>query len=705
MENLTTKELTLKQVKLFLFYTFAITWFCWLSIILANKYFNVLNYGDPMFWILYTIGSLGPALSAYLIFRQFRASFAQKSFIKYIFNKKISGKVWLIFSLFLVWRLFMIWISFGINKPISMLSILVNFPFLIVLGGLEELGWRGILQPQFEKIILFLPSVLAVGVVWSVWHLPLWFINGTVQSVFPFWLYLISGIVLTASFTTLYKYTNSLFLSIITHAWFNACIGLALYVGNNGVLQLNINWNVIVVFSVELLVSIILGIIYKSKNNHKLKATLISLMLIVLSSLSAQVKAVQWNLTNCIEYALKNNIQIKKSQVILEQSIVGTKQAKAQLMPTLYGSINQNLTNSPLLVDGGIANLYSGNYGISSTLLLFDGGKTMKNIRQQLLLEQLGQYNVQYSQKSIQFSILQVYVQILYATESINIDSATVEVSKFQFERGRDLLTAGSISKVDLAKLESQFSSDKYLLLTAINALATQKMNLKQLLELAVADEIIIEVPILAEVDILLPLPSLQSIYETSLNVMPQLKSSKINLQIAELETAKAQSGFLPTVTLKASVGTNHSSLSDYNFNQQVQNGLNEGIGISVSIPIFTNRTTKSAVEINRLSEQTAFLNKQDAEKSLLIEIESSYQDALSAQSQYMAAIEKVKAFQISYDLIEQQFSLGLKNTLELLIEKNNLLVAKQGKLQAKYLSIMNVQMLNLYQDFPLGIK
>jgi len=437
----------------------------------------------------------------------------------------------------------------------------------------------------------------------------------------------------------------------------------------------------------------------------KIRVFLISLMVIIISSLSAQEKPAQWNLTNCIDYALKNNIQIHKSKVVLEQSTVTTKQAKAQLLPNLYGSINQNFSNSPLLVGGGTASYYSGNYGINSTLLLFDGGKTLKNIRQQQLLEQVGQFNVRYSQKSIQFSILQVYVQILYAAESINIDSATVEVSKFQFDRGTNLLKAGSISKVDLAQLQSQYSSDKYLLVVAKNALETQKLTLKQLLELTVTDQLVIEVPTLNEIDILKPLPTLQSIYETSLSIMPQLKSSKLSIQVAGLETEKAISGYFPKINLNASAGTNHSTLSGYTFNRQLQDGLNEEIGISVSIPIFTNRTTKSTVEINRLSEQTAQLNLRDAEKNLLTSIETSYQDALSAQSQYVAAIEKVKALQTSYDLIEQQFNLGLKNTLELLTEKNNLLVAKQGMLQAKYLSIMNVQMLNLYQDIPLEIK
>ncbi len=258
-----------KLVFLFLLYTFSITWLSWLIIILGNRYFNVFLYGEPLFWIPYLIGSLGPVISSYIIYRQFKEDFREASFVKFVFGKKIDGKVWLIFGLFTIWRLLMIWFGFGINKPISILSIIINLPLLILFGGLEELGWRGILQPQLEKVINYLPSILIVGTIWSLWHLPLWTIKGTVQSSFPFGLYLFSGIILTASFTTLYKYTNNLFLCVLSHAWFNGCIGLALYIGNDGALQLNLNWKVIVAFSVELIVSIVLGIAYSRKNPLK----------------------------------------------------------------------------------------------------------------------------------------------------------------------------------------------------------------------------------------------------------------------------------------------------------------------------------------------------------------------------------------------------------------------------------------------------
>jgi membrane protease YdiL (CAAX protease family) len=224
---------------------------------------------EPFFWIIYTSGGLGPAISSYLIYRQFKRDFKEKFFNKCVFSGKINVLTGLIFLLLTAFHFFMVWFAFGIDKPISMLlmlSMLINFSFLILLGGLEELVWRGILQPKLEKVVHYLPSILLVGLIWSVWQLPLWMIEGTPQSTLPFGLYLIFGIVLSASFTACYKYTNNLFLTVVSHVWFNGCINLALDVGKNGVLQLDLNGEVIVVFAFEGIVSLFLGTAYTRRN-------------------------------------------------------------------------------------------------------------------------------------------------------------------------------------------------------------------------------------------------------------------------------------------------------------------------------------------------------------------------------------------------------------------------------------------------------
>jgi membrane protease YdiL (CAAX protease family) len=261
---MTENKKSLKETILFLIYTFSVSWLFWLVIIIANRFFDTLWYGELLTWIPMLIASLGPAIGAYMIYRQPNKGFALKSFTKLVFRRDIDKKTWLIFGLFTCWRFIMVWLAFGIQEPISIIYMFLNLPLFIIGGGFEEIGWRGFLQPKLEKVTGYLASVLIVGVIWSIWHLPLWLISGTVQSALPFTAYTFLAIILSFSFTTFYKYTKNILLTVLSHAWFNGCIGLAVYIGSEGYLQLNLNWKVYLIFLIELIVSFILGMKHKN---------------------------------------------------------------------------------------------------------------------------------------------------------------------------------------------------------------------------------------------------------------------------------------------------------------------------------------------------------------------------------------------------------------------------------------------------------
>ena len=178
----------------------------------------------------------------------------------------------------------------------------------------------------------------------------------------------------------------------------------------------------------------------------------------------------------------------------------------------------------------------------------------------------------------------------------------------------------------------------------------------------------------------------------------------QLHKQLPELGIDIAKAGYLPTISLSAGIGTNHTSGSDFTFGEQVKNGWNNSIGVSVSVPIFNNRQTKSAVQKAKLQRETSLLSLLDEQKTLYKTIEGLWLDANSAQQRYAAANEKLKSTQISYDLISEQFDLGMKNTVELLTEKNNLLQAQQEQLQAKYMAILNTQLLKFYQGDKLAL-
>lgn len=431
------------------------------------------------------------------------------------------------------------------------------------------------------------------------------------------------------------------------------------------------------------------------------------LFLAVANMLSAQ-EVKTWSLDDCINYALDKNIQLQQNKISLEESAIDVKTAKAALFPSLSFSTNQNVVNRPYqesssmisgseVISSNNKTTYNGNYGLNAQWTVWNGNKRSNNIKQQKLNQQIAGLTVNQTENSLQEQITQLYIQILYADESVKINESTLEVSKAQRDRGKELLTAGSLSKADLAQLESQVSSDQYQLVTAQASLQNYKLQLKQLLELDGEQDMALELPSLSDEKVSNPLPDKTDIYYAALSLRPEIKSSKLSIQNADLNIAIAKSGYYPTISLNASSSTNNNSSSSFAFGNQLKSGWNNTVGFSLSVPIFSNRETKSAVEKARLQRNDSELALINEQKALYKTIESLWLDANSARQQFEAADSKQTSSQTSFDMVSEQFNLGMKNIVELLTEKNNLLSAKQERIQAKYIAIMNRTLLQFY--------
>lgn len=164
-----------------------------------------------------------------------------------------------------------------------------------------------------------------------------------------------------------------------------------------------------------------------------------------------------------------------------------------------------------------------------------------------------------------------MYIQILYAAESVKVNESTLQVSIAQRDRGQELLNAGSIAKSDFAQLEAQVSTDRYQLVTAQATLEDYKLQLKQLLELDGENEMNIYLPALSDENVLAPLPTKKDVYIRALSLRPEIEASKLNVEASELGIGIAKSSYLPTISLSAGIGTNHTSGSDFTFGEQVK--------------------------------------------------------------------------------------------------------------------------------------
>ncbi len=442
------------------------------------------------------------------------------------------------------------------------------------------------------------------------------------------------------------------------------------------------------------------------------KFLIILMTLLATTAVQAQKK---WTLQECIDYAMENNISLQKTRLTRRTATETLRQSEAELFPTLSASTNQSVGYRPW-TNNGVSTVtngtvstsinktyYNGSYGINASWTVWNGNRNRNTVKLDRLSEEQAELDSAYTANSIQEQITQLYVQILYQTEAITVNEQSLEASKKNEERGQEMFNVGKIAKADVAQLTAQRATDEYNLVNARSNLADYKLQLKQLLEITDA-EFDIAVPVTSDEQALRDIPSLPVVYETALNTRPEITRSQLGIQASDVQLSIAKAQRLPTVNMTGGVGTSTNSLSSNGWGNQMKTNFDASIGATLSIPIIDNRSARTAVNKAKIEQERALLDLQEKQKKLYSDIEGFWLDACTNQQRFRAALLNVESEELSYELLSEQFRLGLKNIVQLLTGKTNLLTAQQNKLQSKYLTILNVQMLKFYQGEPIEL-
>lgn len=442
--------------------------------------------------------------------------------------------------------------------------------------------------------------------------------------------------------------------------------------------------------------------------NMKIKPLLVAgFMIIGSASLSAQKL---WTLQDCIDYAMENNITLQKSKLSKQSATEDLKGAKAALLPTLSASTNQSLGYQPWkdagmsYVTNGTVNTkvdktsYNGSYSLSGQWTVWNGNRNINTIKLDQLSEEQAELSSQETANSIQERIAQIYAQILYLDENVKVNEQMLETSQKNEERGQEMVAVGKMSKADLAQLSAQRANDEYSIVEAKSQLMNYKLQLKQLLEITDEEQFDVAIPEINDERILAEIPSLQSVYEQALMSRPEIERSQLAIKSSDVNVSIAKAGWMPSVNLTGGITTSTNSLSGTGWGSQIKSNVNSSLGLGVTVPIYDGRSTKTSVNKAKIQQLQARLDLLDQQKTLYSDIQQYWLNAWTNQQKYQAAKSSVESAQQSYDLLSEQFRLGLKNIVELMTGKDNLLSAQQNQLQSKYLTLYNQQMLHFYQ-------
>lgn len=436
----------------------------------------------------------------------------------------------------------------------------------------------------------------------------------------------------------------------------------------------------------------------------------------------APVKAQKvWSLEECINYALENNLQIKRQELNVQYYKNNSNQSYFNALPNANAQINQGWsagqTYDYFESKYKNQNYWSSNWQVNSNFVLFNGLQTINNISKTKYDFLKSRSDLDKAKNDMSMQLALAYLQILFTKELLTVSQKKLEVTSLQAERTRKMLEVGNVAQGEYLQIKAQESNDKMGVVNAQNNLNIAFLDLTQLLDMDSTAGFDVVVPNQIEVTLLSPLESVPDIYAKALATMPQIKSAEYALKSSEKQLSMAWGQLSPSLNLNGGLSTFYSQIAPDPLNpptaenpnppappfkQQFKDYYNKQFGLGVSIPIFNRLQVKNSISNSKIQVSDYQLQLDIAKMALYKEVQQAHADATGAQEKYYSSVEAVKYNEEAFKYTSQKLEVGLVNSVDYNVAQNNLISATSSMLQAKYEYIFKLKILDLYMGKPI---
>ena len=475
----------------------------------------------------------------------------------------------------------------------------------------------------------------------------------------------------------------------------------------------------------------------------------ILILILLTNNLFSQSKQyLELDLEQCIEIALENNLQLKRSIINEQLQKVGYNQSLLQQAPTLnvfsnygnnYGRSIDPTTNTFISNNSNFSGISA-----SSNMNLFSGFSVRNNIKRSKALLEKSVFDLENTKNNVMLSVVSAYLNVLLNTDRLDNARFQLQSTQEQLNRTNKLVDAGSIAITNKLNLEAQLAGDELALIQQENNYRLTILQLKQLLLLETQKEIKIIKPVVE----LSPSTVIDSdpneIFNLAVSLLPEIKSAEKNAQTSLYDLRISRSGRYPSISVSSNFSSNYSSFAnrerefydgfsmqpttigfltnnpletvsslslvpnvvgsdkDFTILEQWKDYLSKSLSFSISIPIFNRYQTSANIKRAKLNKEIADIGVIEARNQVRQTIETSFNDALAASKSYSASQKQVRALEESFRIIKSQYNLGSVNYTEYQISNNNLVRATNDLLSSKYDYIFKLKVLDFYQGKKL---
>lgn len=419
---------------------------------------------------------------------------------------------------------------------------------------------------------------------------------------------------------------------------------------------------------------------------------------------SAQEK--KWTLDECVDYAIKNNISIKQSELDLKTSDVEKMEAIGGFLPTLNANANYSMNTgasiNPVTNQFQNQTFKSFSAAANSNITLFNGLANWKTMQRSKLNQIANTYRLDKMKDDIALSVANSYLQILFNKEQLKVLISQNSITKDNLKRTQQLIDAGSLPAGDIFELQATDATQQQQIISTENTLLISKIALCQMLLIEdyetfdISDDVI-DIPL---TDLSNETP--QTILVKAKESVNDIKVALSNVDIAKKDLSISRSSYLPTLSGFVGYNTRWSESTPFNFADQLSLFDGTAIGLQLNVSILNGFATRGRVQRAKINQERTEYQLKQAELDLESNVYQAYNDVINAKKSYEAAQKTLEARKQAFGFSKERYEVGLLNTFDFSQSSIALDNAQSEVLRTKYDYIFRTKILEFYFGIPL---
>ncbi len=448
------------------------------------------------------------------------------------------------------------------------------------------------------------------------------------------------------------------------------------------------------------------------------KSILVFALLLGIST-TAQVK--KWTIQECVEYALKNNISIKQSELDVKANAIDKKLALGNFLPSLNADashswnigLNQNITTG--LLENQTTQFTSAR--LSSNVAIYNGLQNQNRLQRAKMAQLASQYQLTKMQDDISLYVTNGYLEILFNKENLKVQQSQLANDEKQLIRSQELVDAGVVPRGDLLDMKATVAAYKQKVVVAENSFLISRLSLAQLLALEDFQNFDI-----ADVDMEAKPSSVmaqtpEAIVQKANEVRVEIKIAQANLDLTQRDIKIARGALQPSLTGFYSFSTRASYSDrivgiDTNGNpilasplplfDQFSNNKGHNFGLQLSFPIFNGFSAQGNVDRSKINYEKSKNAFDQAKLDLESNVYKAITDAKGALKTYETSIAVLEARQEAFNYAKEKYAVGMMNAFDFNQSQTLYNNSQSDVIRAKYDYIFKMKVVELYFGIPI---